>query len=356
MENMIRISVFNTLESDNVSVTGWYSYKDKPDQRYGLFTRTTGGLEDKRLVYNMKFMAPDVCISYVNLWQIYIKISHSDSGLTYEHIYRNWNEDICIGWLRPGQLGGETVNWFFNGENDCWYHGGPRGYSLVVSHRVTCGNIPTSVMQNGTDESNDNGQGSGQGNTTSNNGGQYVRPDSGQGSTTSNKGGQYVRPDSGQSNTTSNKGGQYVRPDSGQSSTTSNKGGQYVRPGSGQSSTTPNRRYPTGKGSILEKYMNEDGSPKEPNRLYPKPLGWGDSSTSEDCSTPNRRYPTGKGSILEKYMNEDGSPKEPNRLYPKPYYEVNQRSQSNDSSEQNSSTSNRGRQYIRPNSETDSSK
>ena len=356
MENMIRISVFNTLESDNVSVTGWYSYKDKPDQRYGLFTRTTGGLEDKRLVYNMKFMAPDVCISYVNLWQIYIKISHCDSGLTYEHIYRNWNEDICIGWLRPGQLGGETVNWFFNGENDCWYHGGPRGYSLVVSHRVTCGNIPTSVMQNGTDESNDNDQGSGQGNTTSNNGGQYVRPDSGQGSTTSNKGGQYVRPDSGQSNTTSNKGGQYVRPDSGQSSTTSNKGGQYVRPGSGQSSTTPNRRYPTGKGSILEKYMNEDGSPKEPNRLYPKPLGWGDSSTSEDCSTPNRRYPTGKGSILEKYMNEDGSPKEPNRLYPKPYYEVNQRSQSNDSSEQNSSTSNRGRQYIRPNSETDSSK
>ncbi len=338
MENMIRISVFNTLESDNVSVTGWYSYKDKPDQRYGLFTRTTGGLEDKRLVYNMKFMTPDVCISYVNLWQIYIKISHCDSGLTYEHIYRNWNEDICIGWLRPGQLGGETVNWFFNGENDCWYHGGPRGYSLVVSHRVTCGNIPTSVMQNGTEESNDNGQGSGQGNTTSNKGGQYVRPDSGQGSTTSNKGGQYVRPDSGQSNTTSNKGGQYVRPDSG------------------QSSTTPNRRYPTGKGSILEKYMNEDGSPKEPNRLYPKPLGWGDSSTSEDCSTPNRRYPTGKGSILEKYMNEDGSPKEPNRLYPKPYYEVNQRSQSNDSSEQNSSTSNRGRQYIRPNSETDSSK
>lgn len=67
MENMIRISVFNTLESDNVSVTGWYSYKDKPDQRYGLFTRTTGGLEDKRLVYNMKFMTPDVCLSLIHI-------------------------------------------------------------------------------------------------------------------------------------------------------------------------------------------------------------------------------------------------------------------------------------------------
>lgn len=274
MGNMIRINVFNTLESDNVSVSGWYSYKNNPNQRYGLFTRTTGGLEDERLVYNMKFMIPDVNIPYTDQWQICIKIRHCDSGLTYEHIYRNWNEDISIGWLRPGQLGGETVNWFFNGENDCWYHGGPRGYALVVSHRVTCGNIPPSVMQNATEENK-------------NTGGQYVRPDSGQSSTTSNTGGQYVRPNSGQSSSGTNGRlyptgkGQYMEKDStsknpqrlyptpfhkvtlkdqsddnsGQSSTTSNTGGQYVRPDSGQSSSTSNKG-----GRFVRSNPKEDSS------------------------------------------------------------------------------------------------
>ena len=222
----------------------------------------------------MKFMIPDVNIPYTDQWQICIKIRHCDSGLTYEHIYRNWNEDISIGWLRPGQLGGETVNWFFNGENDCWYHGGPRGYALVVSHRVTCGNIPPSVMQNATEENK-------------NTGGQYVRPDSGQSSTTSNTGGQYVRPNSGQSSSGTNGRlyptgkGQYMEKDStsknpqrlyptpfhkvtlkdqsddnsGQSSTTSNTGGQYVRPDSGQSSSTSNKG-----GRFVRSNPKEDSS------------------------------------------------------------------------------------------------
>ena len=324
MGNMIRINVFNTLESDNVSVSGWYSYKNNPNQRYGLFTRTTGGLEDERLVYNMKFMIPDVNIPYTDQWQICIKIRHCDSGLTYEHIYRNWNEDISIGWLRPGQLGGETVNWFFNGENDCWYHGGPRGYALVVSHRVTCGNIPPSVMQNATEENK-------------------------------NTGGQYVRPDSGQSSTTSNTGGQYVRPDSGQSSTTSNTGGQYVRPNSGQSSSGTNGRlYPTGKGQ----YMEKDDTSEKPQRVYPTPFHEvtlkeqsDDNSGQSSSGTNGRLYPTGKG----QYMEKDSTSKNPQRLYPTPFHKVTLKDQSDDNSGQSSTTSNTGGQYVRPDSGQSSS-
>ena len=248
MAKKIKIRVFNTLESSNLMVSGWYSYKDNPNKRYGLFTGATDGLEIEREVNCKKFMKPNVKIFSTNLWQIIIKIRHCDYDLIYEHEYRNWNDDICIGWLRPGNLGGETVNWFFNGKEDCWYNGGDKGDSLVVSHRVTCGNIPPSDISIDTEKEEDTGQ--------------YINSPSG---------GNYVRPDSG--GNTSPSGGNYVRPDSG--GNTSPSGGNYVRPGSEGNTSTPGRLYPTGKGSILEKYMNEDGSPKEPKRAYPTPYGTG---------------------------------------------------------------------------------
>ena len=338
MAKKIKIRVFNTLESSNLMVSGWYSYKDNPNKRYGLFTGATDGLEIEREVNCKKFMKPNVKIFSTNLWQIIIKIRHCDYDLIYEHEYRNWNDDICIGWLRPGNLGGETVNWFFNGKEDCWYNGGDKGDSLVVSHRVTCGNIPPSDISIDTEKEEDTGQyikPDSEGNTSPS-GGNYVRPDSG--GNTSPSGGNYVRPDSG--GNTSPSGGNYVRPDSG--GNTSPSGGNYVRPGSEGNTSTPGRLYPTGKGSILEKYMNEDGSPKESKRAYPTPYGTGGKSTH----TPGRLYPTGKGSILEKYMNEDGSPKESKRAYPTPY---GTGGKEKDKSEEDTEKKD-GPRYIRPNS------
>ena len=275
-------------------VSGWYSNKGNPNTRYGLFTGATDGLENEQLVYCQKFMKPNAKIPSTNLGLIYIKIRHCNYDLIYEHEYRNWNDDICIGWLRPGNLGGETVNWFFNGKTDCWYYGGNKGEPLVVSHRVICGNIPPSDTSTDTGSEEDNGQ--------------YIKPDS--------------------------------------EEDTSASGGHYVRPGSEGNASTPNRLYPTGKGTVLEKYMNADGSPKPPKRLYPTPLGMGDSSTSEDASTPNRLYPTGKGSILEKYMNEDGSPKDLKRLYPTP---LGMGDKENDKSEGETEEEDRPH-YIRPDS------
>lgn len=294
MAKKIKIRVFNTLESSNLMVSGWYSNKGNPNTRYGLFTGATDGLENEQLVYCQKFMKPNAKIPSTNLGLIYIKIRHCDYDLIYEHEYRNWNDDICIGWLRPGNLGGETVNWFFNGKTDCWYYGGDKGEPLVVSHRVICGNIPPSDTSTDTGSEEDNGQ--------------YIKPDS--------------------------------------EEDTSASGGHYVRPGSEGNASTPNRLYPTGKGTVLEKYMNADGSPKPPKRLYPTPLGMGDSSTSEDASTPNRLYPTGKGSILEKYMNEDGSPKDLKRLYPTP---LGMGDKENDKSEGETEEEDRPH-YIRPDS------
>ena len=284
MAKKIKIKVFNTLELNNVMVSGWYSYQNNPNQKYGLFTETTDGLEKEREVPCTKFMKPNVKIISTNLSQIYIKIRHCDSNLIYEHEYRNWNDDICIGWLRAGNLGSETVNWFFNGKNDCWYNGGEKGESLVVSHQVICGNIPPTVgsgnqpseQPNDTEEKEDGGHYTGSQGNSSPSGGHYVRPGSQESSSPS--GGHYVRPGSQESSSSS--GGNYIRPDSQGSSSTS--GGHYVRPGSEGNSSTPDRLYPTGKGSILEKYMNEDGSPKKPNRLYPTPLGSRGSSTPED--------------------------------------------------------------------------
>ena len=135
MAKKIKIRVFNTLELNNVMVSGWYSYKDNPNKRYGLFTGATEGLEIEREADCMKFMKPNVGIISKNLWQIHIKVRHCDYDLMYEHEYKNWTDNICIAWLRSGNLGGDTVNWFFNGKKDCWYNGGKKGEELVVSHR-----------------------------------------------------------------------------------------------------------------------------------------------------------------------------------------------------------------------------
>lgn len=121
----ITISVFNTLKSNNVVVSGWYQYNDSPTI-YDLITGATDKRHEQR-VYNKKFMSPSIHIASTNLSRIHIKIRHRDrSGFEYEHDYINWDRDICIGWLRPGNFGGDTVNWFFNGESDHWHYGGER--------------------------------------------------------------------------------------------------------------------------------------------------------------------------------------------------------------------------------------
>lgn len=243
MAKRIKIRVFNTLGSNNLMVSGWYSCKNNNSKRYGLFTGTTEGLDNERQVYCKEFMKPNVKIVSTDLWQICIKIRHCDRNLVYEHEYRDWNDDICIGWLRPGNLGDDTVNWFFNGKKDCWYNGGEKGDSLVVSHRVICGNIPPSVgLGNPSSETSTGSEGNG-----------------------------------------------------------SASGGQYVRPGSEEKASTPGRLYPTGKGSVLQNYMNADGSPKEPGRAYPTPLGMrnteNDKSEEDTEEKDGPRYvrPNSKG-------------------------------------------------------------
>lgn len=52
----ITISVFNTLKSNNVVVSGWYQYNDSPTI-YDLITGATDKRHEQR-VYNKKFMSP----------------------------------------------------------------------------------------------------------------------------------------------------------------------------------------------------------------------------------------------------------------------------------------------------------
>lgn len=145
MAKNIKIEVFNTLKSNNVVVSGWYSYNDRPDCKYGLFTGSSNedDLKKERRVYNKKWMDPVVVIPAENINRVHIKIRHRDRDLYYEHDYLYWDKDIRIAWLRPGNLGGDTVNWFFT--DDVWEYGGKKGEALIPLHRNICGNLAASV-------------------------------------------------------------------------------------------------------------------------------------------------------------------------------------------------------------------
>lgn len=164
MQKSVKVEVFDSLKSNNVMVSGWYSYNDNPNVKYGLLTGDTKGLDNERRVYNKKWMDPVIRIPSDNINRIHIKVRHRDRQLWFEHDYLYWDKDISIAWLRPGNLGSDTVNWFYNDGN--WYYGGEKGEALIPSHKTTCGYIPASVG-NGKRSSDNGGTVPNAGNTAS---------------------------------------------------------------------------------------------------------------------------------------------------------------------------------------------
>jgi hypothetical protein len=55
---------------------------------------------------------------------VHLRIRSRDNNKSfyfeYEYILPSGN--IMAGYLRPGKKGGESVNWFFKGENDNWFN------------------------------------------------------------------------------------------------------------------------------------------------------------------------------------------------------------------------------------------
>jgi len=114
----LKVNVFNTNKDHNIHVTGHYT----------TFSIVNGVLkESDRIlflndvrVYNKKFMAPEKTLPK-NIYRVFLTIRHrDDSKKVFSYTYVLPCGNILAGYLRSGKKGGETVNWFFGGEDDIW--------------------------------------------------------------------------------------------------------------------------------------------------------------------------------------------------------------------------------------------
>lgn len=128
----MEIRIFNTLKATDIKVTAWYKSRSTSPES-SLISEGT------RKIGNKSWLKPTIVVP-TGIYQIHIKLENTRTGLTFVHDFYNYNQDICIGWLRPGNLGGDNVNWFFKGEGDSWEYGGKAGSPVINEHRTLCGN------------------------------------------------------------------------------------------------------------------------------------------------------------------------------------------------------------------------
>ncbi len=127
----MEIRIFNTLKATDIKVSGWT--KATPTSNQILIVQGAVKIDEK------KWLQPIIVVPG-NLYQLHIKLENCRTGLTFEHDFYNYNQNICIGWLRPGNLGDDNVNWFFKGDGDDWHYGGAKGRPINEEHKSTCGN------------------------------------------------------------------------------------------------------------------------------------------------------------------------------------------------------------------------
>ena len=146
MAKLIKVKVFDTMKDHNIMVSGWYSFSSNPNLKYGLCNGSARVPNEERRVYNKKWMDPEITIPADDIHTIHVKVRHRDKDLIFEHDYIYWGEDISVAWLREGNLGSQTVNWFYT--DDVWYYGGEKKTPVISSHQSKCGNIPASYGTN----------------------------------------------------------------------------------------------------------------------------------------------------------------------------------------------------------------
>ena len=140
MATGIKLNVFNCLKATDIAVSGWYTF-EKGGTQYSIFKQTVVGTE--RVAGNKDYLGELVLPP--GIYQLHIKLRNKRTGLTFQHNYIWHTKDIMINWLRPGNLGDDSVNWFGKGQSDDWHYGGETGSPLIAAHRTTCGNIPDTV-------------------------------------------------------------------------------------------------------------------------------------------------------------------------------------------------------------------
>ena len=88
-------------------------------------------------------------VPFSKVAEITIKLVNGrNSSVNFSHTYKNWDKDINIMWLRPGNFGDDTVFWIADAptDYDYWHNGGEVGKQAAYArHKENCGNIAASV-------------------------------------------------------------------------------------------------------------------------------------------------------------------------------------------------------------------
>ena len=153
----LRVDVFNCMKDENIVASGWFTrYDDNGKELATVYDLQKGhnpthqvagkvtsnlntlsvcnvsltkvlneggdGRENGR-VFNKCFMEPPFELP-TNIYRVHLRIRSRDNNksLYFEHEYILPSGNIMAGYLRPGKKGGESVNWFFKGEDDHWYN------------------------------------------------------------------------------------------------------------------------------------------------------------------------------------------------------------------------------------------
>jgi hypothetical protein len=153
----LRVDVFNCMKDENIVASGWFTkYGDKGKELETVYdlqkgnnpTHQTVGKVTSNLntglpctvsltkalseggdgrangrVFNKCFMEPPFELPK-NTYRVHLRIRSRDNNKSFyfEKEYMMPCGNMMAGYLRPGKKGGESVNWFFKGENDNWYN------------------------------------------------------------------------------------------------------------------------------------------------------------------------------------------------------------------------------------------
>ncbi|MDF9829164.1 thiol-activated cytolysin family protein [Parabacteroides sp. PF5-6] len=117
----LKVNVLNTLKATDIRVSGYYTKFDSTGKEIPTKHLLFPG---ERKIGRKSTLNPTIHLPK-NIYKVHLKVRHwSDLAKIFEHTYELPCSDIFAGYLRPGKLGGDTVDWFVPGYECCWHNGG----------------------------------------------------------------------------------------------------------------------------------------------------------------------------------------------------------------------------------------
>ena len=131
----MNVTIFNSLKATNLRVN--ISYRMYPSEVNEHYV-PSATIKNKSNYF--------VDLGVEKVYELTVELINGRNSLVkFRHKYQRWDKNISIMWLRPGNYGGDTVNWISPGSTqDCWHYGGELKGPEYTQHRQNCGNIDPS--------------------------------------------------------------------------------------------------------------------------------------------------------------------------------------------------------------------